>query len=81
MSAEILSAAQTPVLSVGDLTEQIKGVLEWTFTDVWVAARSRTCRAPIRPLLPDDEYDRVDTGRDVRAMPPGIRFELEDGLE
>ena len=37
MSAEILSAAQTPVLSVGDLTEQIKGVLEGTFTDVWVA--------------------------------------------
>ena len=46
MSAELFSAEQTPVLSVGDLTEQIKGLLEGTFTDVWVSGEISNLSRP-----------------------------------
>jgi exodeoxyribonuclease VII large subunit len=83
MSAELFSAAQTPVLSVGDLTEQIKGVLEGTFTDVWVAGEisnlSRPQSGHYYLTLKDDRAQiRAVMWRNAAAR---VRFELEDGLE
>jgi exodeoxyribonuclease VII large subunit len=82
-AAELFSPEQTPVLSVGDLTDQIKGILEGTFSDVWVSGEisnlSRPQSGHYYLTLKDDRAQlRAVMWRGAAAR---VRFDLEDGLE
>ncbi len=83
-AADLFSAPeQHQVLSVGDLTDQIKGVLEGTFTGVWVAGEisnfSRPQSGHCYLTLKDD---RAQVRAVIwRATAARLRFDLEDGLE
>ncbi len=72
-----------PILSVADLTAQIKDLLEGTFPSVWVCgeisnlARPRSGHCYL--TLKDDRAQlRAAIWRNVAA---GLRFDLQDGIE
>jgi len=83
-AADLFSAEeQQQILSVGDLTDQIKGALEGTFAGVWVAGEisnfSRPQSGHCYLTLKDD---RAQIRAVIwRATAGRLRFDLEDGLE
>jgi len=70
-------------LSVGELTEQIKGLLEGTFHGVWVSGEisnlSRPQSGHLYLTLKDDRAQLK--GVVWRTTASRLRFDLEDGLE
>src|SRR5690348_6294499 len=77
------SDAPPPVMSVCDLTDQIKDVLEGSFPSVWVSGEISNFSRPQSGhcyLTLKDERAQI---RAViwRGAAARIRFELEDGLE
>ena len=82
-SNDAFSTVPQPVLSVGELTDQIKGLLEGTFNGIWVAGEISNLSCPQSGhyylTLKDD---RVQLRAVLwRATAARLRFELEDGLE
>jgi exodeoxyribonuclease VII large subunit len=76
-------ADRPPVLSVGELTDQLKDVLETTFPSVWVAGEISNLARPqsghcYLTLKDDTAQLRAVIWRSTAAR---LRFELEDGLE
>jgi exodeoxyribonuclease VII large subunit len=82
-AAELFATRSEPVLSVGELTDQIKGLVEGTFSGVWVSGEisnlSRPQSGHYYLTLKDDRAQlRAVVWRTAAAR---LRFELEDGLE
>ncbi|HEY1600412.1 MAG TPA: exodeoxyribonuclease VII large subunit [Pirellulales bacterium] len=82
-AADLFSSDQEQVLSVGDLTDHIKGLLEGTFSNVWVSGEisnfSRPQSGHCYLTLKDDRAQlRAVMWKGAASR---LRFELEDGLE
>jgi len=80
---DLFSPQQDRVLTVGELTEQIKGLLEGTFTGVWVSGEISNLS---RPQSGHCYLTLKDDSAQLRAVlwkgtANRLRFELEDGLE
>ncbi len=77
------AAADGPVMSVGELTAQIRGVLDATFGDVWVRGEISQPRTPgsghIYLTLKD--RDAVLPAVIWRSTAARLRFQPEDGQE
>jgi exodeoxyribonuclease VII large subunit len=82
-AADLFSPEQERVLSVGELTDQIKGLLEGTFNGVWVSGEISNLS---RPQSGHCYLTLKDDRAQLRAVvwkgtANRLRFELEDGLE
>jgi exodeoxyribonuclease VII large subunit len=76
-------AAQPPVLTVGQLTAEIKDVLESSFAEVWVSGEISNLSRPqsghcYLTLKDEDAQLRAVLWRTAASR---IRFDLDDGLE
>ncbi len=82
-AADLFSPSEQHVLSVGELTEQIKALLEGSFPGVWVSGEISNLSRPqsghcYLTLKDDAAQIRAVMWRTTAAR---LRFELEDGLE
>lgn len=75
--------SQPPVLSVSELTTQIRGVLEADFAEVWVAGEISGLRSPPSGHKYFTLKDKTSQLRCVmfRGQASRLRFRPEDGLE
>jgi exodeoxyribonuclease VII large subunit len=83
MRAVPLSTIGEAALSVSDLTAQIKGLLEGSFPQVWVAGEISNCS---RPQSGHWYFSLKDERAQIRAVmwrstAARLKFELQDGLE